>query len=60
MFRPDRRCRRRYAALCLMSQKEHTGTCVRAIVATVYIKYVHLTRNLEICLFSLKYIVHEP
>lgn len=26
----DRRCRRRYAALCLMSQKEHTGTCDRS------------------------------
>jgi hypothetical protein len=59
LFQPDRRCRR-YAALCLISQKEHTGTCVRAIVVTVYIKYVHLTRNLEIRLFSLKYIVREP
>jgi len=63
LFRSDRR-RRRYAAPCWVSRKEHTGTCVRAIVMFLdrgdSLYNIHLTRNLEIRLFSLKYIVREP
>jgi len=64
LFQSNRR-RFRYAAPCWVSRKEHTGTCVREIVVfldrrdSLYIN-THLTRNLEICLFSLKYIVREP
>lgn len=62
LFRSDRRCR--YAAPCWVLRKEHTGTCVRVIV--VFLDQgnspynIHLKRNLEIYLFSLKFIVYEP